>query len=166
MSVIEQMYKDANGEGDKLLAASGEQLRRMAGEGGDQMPPWMNVVLDRLDRIEKRLGMSVKKDAYTVPEVVERFEGRRAEFTVREWCRLGCVQAYKVRGKGRQGEWMVPHAELERVLAEGPKPAGTFDTRSVLASRTGASWPSPCPSGTSVGSVAAWPRSNARGCRR
>lgn len=47
----------------------------------------------------------------------------RAEFTVREWCRLGRVRAEKKKsGRGPAGEWIVSHAELTRVRNEGLLP--------------------------------------------
>ncbi len=54
-------------------------------------------LLQRLDRIETLLeqliGQRTVKDWYTVAEVAEMLG--RAEFTVREWCRLGRVYASK-----------------------------------------------------------------------
>ena len=47
----------------------------------------------------------------------------RAEFTVREWCRLGRVHAEKKKsGRGVAGEWIVSQAELTRVKNEGLLP--------------------------------------------
>lgn len=48
----------------------------------------------------------------------------KAEFTVREWCRLKRVHAKKRScGRGLSLEWMISHAELERIQAEGLLPA-------------------------------------------
>jgi hypothetical protein len=47
----------------------------------------------------------------------------KAEFTVREWCRLGRVNAQKRRsGRGRFQEWVISHAELMRIQKEGLLP--------------------------------------------
>ena len=44
----------------------------------------------------------------------------RAEFTVREWCRLGRVRAEKKgSGRGKYQSWVVSHDELLRYQREG-----------------------------------------------
>jgi hypothetical protein len=78
-----------------------------------------------LDRIEAALNSLVEqripKAWYSTAEAA-RVLGR-AEFTVREWCRLGRVKAEKRRcGRGRSQEWMIPHAELLRYQNEGLLP--------------------------------------------
>jgi hypothetical protein len=82
-------------------------------------------ILQRLDRIECALQALVAqqtvKDYYTTAEVAE-FLGK-AEFTVREWCRLGRVKAEKrACGRGNSQEWMISHDELERIRCEGLLP--------------------------------------------
>ena len=77
----------------------------------------------RLDRIESLLTTLVQtgreKEWYTTSEVAD-LTGR-AEFTVREWCRLGRVTAQKaVNGQKRQ--WRIGHEELQRILNHGPRP--------------------------------------------
>lgn len=48
----------------------------------------------------------------------------KAEFTVREWCRLKRVHAKKRScGRGLSQEWKISHAELERIQSEGLLPA-------------------------------------------
>ncbi|QDT64066.1 helix-turn-helix domain-containing protein [Calycomorphotria hydatis] len=80
-------------------------------------------VIVRLERIENQLaeiaGQRSAKEFYTTAEVAEIVG--RAEFTVREWCRLGRVDGIK-HANGRQREWRVSHAELQRILNEGPRP--------------------------------------------
>ena len=77
----------------------------------------------RLERIESLLGKLIQqrrqKEWYTTVEVAE-LTGR-AEFTVREWCRLGRVTAEK-EAHGRNREWRVSHEELLRILNHGPRP--------------------------------------------
>jgi len=47
----------------------------------------------------------------------------KAEFTVREWCRQGRVEAGKRPcGRGRSREWTVSHKELTRLRNEGLLP--------------------------------------------
>jgi hypothetical protein len=84
-----------------------------------------DLFLERLDRLEARLdeiaGLRTVKEWYTVPEVARLLD--RKKFTVREWCRLGRVHAQKREcGRGPAGEWVIPHAELERIRNEGLLP--------------------------------------------
>lgn len=79
-------------------------------------------LMQRLDRIEAALTALVErqtvKDWYTTEEVA-RLVGK-AEFTVREWCRLGRIRAEKKgSGRGKFQSWVVSHAELQRVQREG-----------------------------------------------
>jgi hypothetical protein len=77
---------------------------------------------DRLDRIEALLGALVERetvrDWYTT-EQFARLVGK-AEFTVREWCRLGRVHAEKRRsGRGAYASWVIGHDEISRYQREG-----------------------------------------------
>lgn len=79
----------------------------------------------RLERIETVLSKLVQartiKEFYSTAEVAERLD--RAEWTVREWCRLGRIHAKKRRtGRGPTGEWMISNQELERIMNEGLLP--------------------------------------------
>lgn len=87
-------------------------------------------VLSRLAAIESLLETLVAeravKDWYSTAEVAAILS--RAEFTVREWCRLGRVRAEKKKcGRGPASEWIVSHAELTRVRNEGLLP----DSRAI-----------------------------------
>jgi hypothetical protein len=89
------------------------------------MTPAQDEVLTRLRRIELLLSrlieQRVAKEWYSTAEVAGILS--RAEFTVREWCRLGRVRAEKRPcGRGQAGEWMISHAELTRVQNEGLLP--------------------------------------------
>src|SRR5437762_3030517 len=81
----------------------------------------------RFDQLEKRLALSVEKEYYTVEEAAERLG--RVPYTVRQYCNKGQVQAKKVRGKGRTGEWRISHENLLRLQADGPWKEGSFDNR-------------------------------------
>lgn len=88
-------------------------------------PPTTDEVLTRLAHIEALLAALVEqrtvKDWYSTAEVATLLG--RAEFTVREWCRLGRVQAEKKKcGRGPASEWIISHAELTRVRNEGLLP--------------------------------------------
>lgn len=89
----------------------------------------IDLLVGRLERIEAVLVTLVRqrpaKEWYGTTELAEVLG--RAEFTVREWCRLGRVRAEKrACGRGRAREWMVSHAELLRLQGEGllPVPGG------------------------------------------
>lgn len=89
------------------------------------MTPATDDVLTRLDKIEALLASLVEqraaKEWYSTAEAAAIL--RRAEFTVREWCRLGRVRAEKKKaGRGPASEWMISHAELTRVRNEGLLP--------------------------------------------
>lgn len=57
------------------------------------------------------------KEVYAPSEVAEMIG--RSEYTVREWCRKGQVQAVKAPN-GRS--WLIPHAELTRLRNHGLLP--------------------------------------------
>lgn len=80
---------------------------------------------ERLSRIETLLLTLVNqeppKEYYSTTEVAEILD--RAEFTVREWCRLGRIWAEKRQcGRGTSKEWMISHEELQRIRNEGLLP--------------------------------------------
>lgn len=82
-------------------------------------------IVDRLERIELALQAllqhKIVKEWYTPAEVSEILN--RAEWTVREWCRLNRVHAEKRPcGRGNSLEWIISHIELERIRNEGLLP--------------------------------------------
>ncbi len=85
----------------------------------------VTAVLDRLDRIEAVLRslaeQRASKDWYSVDEAAAILG--KARYTVREWCRLGRIQARKHdHARGPHPEWVIAHGELARVQAEGLRP--------------------------------------------
>lgn len=82
-------------------------------------------LIERLDRIESALKALVTqrtpKELYSTSEVAELLG--KSDFTVREWCRLGRVNAEKrLCGRGTTQEWIVSAVELERIRNEGLLP--------------------------------------------
>jgi hypothetical protein len=80
---------------------------------------------ERLDKIESMLVMLVERqfvrDWYTTEQFAQRVS--KAEFTVREWCRLGRVHASKQKsGRGAFAAWTISHQELLRFQREGLLP--------------------------------------------
>ena len=85
----------------------------------------MQLVLERLERIEAQLAVLVErqtvKDWYSTDEVAKLL--CKAEFTVREWCRLGRIKASKRQsGRGAYPAWVISHEELLRYQREGLLP--------------------------------------------
>jgi hypothetical protein len=79
-------------------------------------------MIERLARIEKAVSrlliQNCDKEWYTIAEIAN--EVGKQKFTVREWCRLGRMEAKKrATGRGLSQEWMVSHAELQRYRNEG-----------------------------------------------
>ena len=82
----------------------------------------MSTIDERLDRIESLLAALVEremiKDWYSTDEFA-RLVGK-AEFTVREWARLGRIHAEKRQsGRGAHPAWVISHAELLRYRRDG-----------------------------------------------
>jgi len=82
----------------------------------------LQLILDRLEKIEATLALLAEKHSakewYATDEVA-RIVGK-AEFTVREWCRLGRIRAQKRRsGRGPFPAWLISHNELLRYQREG-----------------------------------------------
>ena len=82
-------------------------------------------LLARLAKIETLLASLVEqrtvKEWYSTAEVAAILG--KAEFTVREWCRLGRAKAAKKKsGRGPASEWIISHDELTRIRNEGLLP--------------------------------------------
>jgi hypothetical protein len=82
-------------------------------------------IVERLDRIESLLGQLLSRGRVQEWYSTEEFAAivGKAEFTVREWCRHGRINAGKRRtGRGAHPAWAISHAELERYRREGLLP--------------------------------------------
>ncbi len=82
-------------------------------------------LVDRLNRIEDAIralaGQRTGKEWYSPAEAASLLG--KAEFTTREWCRLGRIHARKrPTGRGCSKEWMISAEELARVQNEGLLP--------------------------------------------
>lgn len=83
------------------------------------------TIEERLEKIEAMLIALVErqaiKDWYSVEEF-SRIVGR-SDFTCREWCRHGRVNAAKKdSGRGAHAAWVISHAELLRYQRNGLLP--------------------------------------------
>lgn len=85
----------------------------------------IDMLAGRLERIEAALQILVErqtiKDWYTTEDLAKILG--RAEFTVREWCRHGRINAAKKgSGRGKYQSWVVSHSELLRIQEQGLLP--------------------------------------------
>jgi hypothetical protein len=85
----------------------------------------LTPLVERLERIESILNQlliqETVKEWYSTAEAAKILG--KAEFTVREYCRVGRVHASKRRcGRGRTLEWIISHEELRRIQNEGLLP--------------------------------------------
>lgn len=74
-------------------------------------------------RVEQAKEIVVIKETYTTDEVAERVG--LSPWTIRQWCNHGKIHALKIRGRGRKGEWRIPHGELLRLQGERTAPLTT-----------------------------------------
>lgn len=92
--------------------------------GAPHLVDWP-LLLAKLGTIEAALAdlrsRQTVRDWYSTDEVA-RLLGK-ADFTVREWCRLGRVRAEK-RGswRGAFKAWVISHTELQRLQRDGLLP--------------------------------------------
>jgi len=80
---------------------------------------------ERLERIEAMLALLVEgqqgREWYTTRQFGQAVG--KSEFTIREYCRLGRLNADKRRsGRGAYPQWVLSHAEMERYQREGLLP--------------------------------------------
>jgi hypothetical protein len=79
----------------------------------------------RLDAIQAAVTILVERQQVREFYSVEEFAAvvGRAEFTVREWCRLGRIHGTKKQnGRGRTFEWVISNEELLRFRKDGLLP--------------------------------------------
>lgn len=85
-------------------------------------------ILTRLKRIEEDLHdlryRQTVKEYYSTEEAAKILD--LAEFTVRNYCRLGRVRGEKKgSGRGKFQSWTISHEELQRVQRDGLLPLRT-----------------------------------------
>lgn len=76
----------------------------------------------KLDRIEAMLALLIgsrQQQGWYATDEFARLVGR-SEFTIRQWCRQGRIEARKKgSGRGAHAAWAISHEELERFRREG-----------------------------------------------
>lgn len=109
-----------------LMAAPMPGRQRIISDSVCEPPTdFLADVAHRLARIETALATLIEqktiKEWYSTYEVGSILA--KAPFTVREWCRLGRIQAEKrMCGRGGSQEWMIAHEELVRLQNHGLRP--------------------------------------------
>ena len=92
--------------------------------GGEPSLTTLAAQLTELKQLVERLverDLTPPQEYYSTADVA-RLLGK-AEWTVREWCRnQRCHSTKRKCGRGIHKEWMISHAELERIRAEGLLP--------------------------------------------
>jgi hypothetical protein len=91
-------------------------------------------ILERLARIEAALQVLLRektvKEWYSTAEVAALLG--KSEYTVREWCRQSRVRAIKkASARGAHAEWLICHAELQRLRSEGLLPISRVPSRTI-----------------------------------
>ena len=89
----------------------------------DQVQPLSmnNQTLSGIQAFQAQLSaLAIPRTNYTVEEVA-RIAGK-ASYTVREWCRLGQINAFKSGRCGASCVWRISTDELKRYMDEGLLP--------------------------------------------
>jgi hypothetical protein len=84
------------------------------------------TVEERLEKIESLLVALVEREQVRDWHTTQEFAKAvgKAEFTIREYCRLGRLRAEKRQsGRGAYPQWVISNAELLRFQREGLLPA-------------------------------------------
>ena len=89
-------------------------------------------LVKRIEQLEQQVALlnasHTSLPHYSVAQFAERVQ--RASYTVREWARLGRIQATRRAGRGPYQEYVISHLELMRYREQGLRSLHhTDDTR-------------------------------------
>ena len=120
-----EMIENGTTTGGKSIPRPIRSELDAASRVGERVDVSYPELIERLKRIEAAIcslaNQKMMKEWYSTAEIAEHVG--KAEFTVREWCRLGRIRADKRPcGRGSSQEWMISHEELQRVRNEGLLP--------------------------------------------
>ena len=108
----------SNGSADADSDGRIESLEASVKELASRLARIESVLCDLHELVTNR---QTTKDSYTTQEVAKILD--KKPYTVREWCRLQRVNAFKAMcGRGCEEEWRITHEELLRIQNEGLLP--------------------------------------------
>lgn len=120
---VEERRREIIGCSEKVVPqkTKPESPRQLSGEFS-QVFLLLEKVVDRISSLEKMVALARVKETYTAEEVAAQV--RKSGWVVRQWCNKGQVPgAYKIQtGRGKKGEWRIPHEAVVRLQNEGPLP--------------------------------------------
>lgn len=87
-------------------------------------PSPLSQIVDLITEVrDLLLNQRVVRDYYSTEQAAKMLG--KANWTVREWCRQGRIYAEKrYSGRGKARDWVISHAELQRIEKEGLLPSG------------------------------------------
>jgi hypothetical protein len=94
---------------------------------------------ERLEKIEALLASLVERQQVRQWHTTQEFAKAvgKAEFTIREYCRLGRLCAEKRQsGRGAHSQWVLSNAELLRFQREGLRPGHRTRTQTIAKSES------------------------------
>ena len=113
----------------RALRIEGREQEELMRQGGDSPPARLfrcsMTLEERLEKIEALLASLVERQQVRQWHTTQEFAKAvgKAEFTVREYCRLGRLCAEKRQsGRGAHSQWVLSNAELMRFQREGLRP--------------------------------------------
>lgn len=102
----------------KCCEQNGKQGAASPFQNGDAITKQLSEIKASLDLLVQQRTV---KESYTPQELAGLLN--RRPYTVREWCRLGRINAEKCAcGRGGEREWRIPHEEVLRFQREGLLP--------------------------------------------
>jgi hypothetical protein len=129
-TMVAREYKLRGGDEVEFLKLRGRKGALEPEELGrfDAVLHAVKQVDDRVAALEKAVALLASqrtvKEWYTTADIAAMFN--KAEYTVREWCRLRRINASKIPSlRGGEQEWRISHTELVRYQNEGLLPIPT-----------------------------------------